>query len=96
MINKLAKSNTEFRVPGVNLLLKKISSALGARNGHSRLEIKCMRETGFWNIFGGVNRHSSCGDRVAKVNTGQPSYLRLFGEEATLIGENDHDVKSVC
>jgi hypothetical protein len=96
MIDKLAKSNTEFRVPGVNLLLKRISSAVRARNGHSRLEIKCMRETAFWNIFGGVNRHSSCGDRVAKVNTGQPSYLRLLEEEATLIGENDHDVKSVC
>lgn len=50
-----------------------------------------MRETGFWNIFGGVNRHSSFGDRVAKVDTGLPSYLRLLGGEATSIGENDHD-----
>lgn len=96
MINKLAKSNTEFRVPGVNLPLKRISSVLGARTGHSRLEIKCMRETAFWNISGGVNRHSFCGDRVAKVNTGHPSYLRLLGDEVTSIGENDHDVKSVC
>lgn len=96
MMNKLANSNTEFRAPGANLLLKGISSAVEARNGHSRLGIKCMRETAFWNIFGSVSRHSSCGDRVAKVKTDQLSYLRLLGEEDTLIGDNDHDVESVC
>ena len=92
-LNEPAKSNTEFRVPGVNLLSKKASSALGARNGHTKLETKYMRETAFWNIFDGVNRHSSCGDRVAKATTGQPSYRRLLGEEATSTRENDKDVK---
>jgi hypothetical protein len=70
-------------VPGVNLLLKKISSVLRARNGHLRLETKYMHEMTFWNIFDGVNRHSCCGDRVAKVRIGQPSYQRLFEEVAT-------------
>lgn len=93
MISKLAKLNTECRVLGVNLLSKKTSSALGARNGHSRLETKYMHEIAFWNIFDGVNRHRSSGNRVAKVTTGQPSYLRLLGEEAILIKENNKDVK---
>jgi len=82
-------------VPGVNLLSKKTSSALGARNGHSRLETKYMRKMAFWNIFDGVSRHSSCGDRVTKVTTGQLSYQRLHEEEATSTRENDKDVKYV-
>ena len=80
-------------MPGVNLLSKKMSSALKARNGHSRFEIKYMRKMAFWNIFDGVNRHSFRGDRVAKVKTSQASYQRLLGEEATSIQENDKDVK---
>lgn len=94
-INEQEELNTEYRVPGVNLLSKKTSSALGARNGHLRLETKYMREMVFWNIFDGVNKHSSCGDRVVKVTTGQPSYRRLLGEEATSTRENDMDVKYV-
>jgi len=81
-------------VPGVNSLSKKTSSATGARNGPSRLATRYMRKTAFWNIFDGVNRHSSCGDRVAKVTAGQPSYRRLFGEVASSIRENNKDVET--
>jgi len=50
-----------------NLLSRKISSALGASNGHMRLATRYMREMGFWNISVGVNRHSSYGVRVTEV-----------------------------
>lgn len=82
-------------MPGVNLLLKKILSALGVRNGDTRLETKCMRKTAFWTTFGGVNRHSSCGDRVAKVKTGHPSYLCPLGQEATFEEENDNHMECI-
>ena len=38
---------TESHVLGVNLLLKKILSALEAQNGDMRLEITFMRKTAF-------------------------------------------------
>lgn len=78
-------SNTESRVPVVNLLSKKISSAARARNGHPRLGIKHMHDMAFWDIFDGVNRHSCCGNRVAKVTGGQLIYQRVLGEAATLV-----------
>ena len=81
--NKLAKLNTEFHVLGVNLLLKRILSAPGAQNGGMRLETKYMRKTAFWTTFDGVNRHSSYGNRVARVKSSHPSYLCLLGQVAT-------------
>lgn len=45
--NKLAELNTEFRVLGVNSLLKKILSAPGARNEDTRLETRYVRKTAF-------------------------------------------------
>lgn len=65
--NKLAELNTESQVPGVNLLLKRILSALGAQNGGLGLETKYMSKTAFWTTFDGANRRSPYGDRVAKV-----------------------------
>jgi hypothetical protein len=95
MIDEPAEPNTECRVLGVNSLSKKASSAPGARNGHSRLATRYMRKMAFWNIFDGVNRHSSCGDRVAKVTTGQPSYRKLLEEEASSTIENDMNMETV-
>lgn len=95
MIDEPAESNTGYRVLGVNLLSKKKTSASGARNGHSRLVTRYMHKMVLRNIFDGVNRHSSCGNRVAKVTAGQPSYRRLLGEEATSRTENNKDVETV-
>ena len=95
MIAEPVESNTECRVLGVNSLSKRTLSALGARDGHLRLATRYMHKMAFWNIFDGVNRHSSCGDRVAKVTASQPSYRRLLGEEATSTIENDKDVGNV-
>jgi hypothetical protein len=83
-------------VPGVNLLLKKILSALGAHSGGMRLETKYMRKTAFWTTFDGVNRHSSYGGRVVKVKTSHPSYLCLLGQEATFEEENDDHMEPIC
>ncbi|KAK0707034.1 F-box domain protein [Lasiosphaeria miniovina] len=74
----LVESNTEYRVRGVKSLSKKTSSARGARNGHLRLATRYMRKMAFWSISDSANRHSSCGDRVAKVKTCQLSYQRLL------------------
>lgn len=95
-INKLAALSTDFHVPGVNLLLKKISLALGVQNGDTTLETKCMRKTAFCAIFDGVNRHSSYGGRVAKVKPCHLSYLCLLGQEATFEEENDGRMESTC
>lgn len=59
-----------------------------------RLETKYMRETVFWTTFDGVNRHSSYGDRVTKVETGHSSYLLLLGQGATFEEENDDYTES--
>ncbi|OQD78751.1 hypothetical protein PENANT_c084G00088 [Penicillium antarcticum] len=94
--NKLAALNTEFHVPGVNLLLKKILSAPGVQNGGTTLETKCMRKTAFWTTFDGVNRHSSYGGRVAKVKPCHLSYLCLLGQEVTFEEENDDHMEFTC
>ena len=80
---------------GVNLVLKKALSVPRARNGDTRLEIKCMRKRALWSIFSGVNRHSSCGDRVTRVKIGHPSCLCPLGQEATFEEENDNHVESI-
>lgn len=80
---------------GVNLVLKKVLSAPAPQNGDTRLEIKCMRKTASWSIFSGVNRHSSCGDRVARVKPGPPTYLCLLGQEVTFEEENDDHMESI-
>lgn len=95
MIDEPAESNTECHVLGVNSLSKKTSLAPGARYGHSRLATRYMRKMTLWTIFDGVNRHSSYGDRVDKVNTGQSSYRRLLEEEAISTVENNKDVKTL-
>ncbi|KAJ5697287.1 F-box domain protein [Penicillium malachiteum] len=94
--NKLAALNTEFHVPGVNSLLKKILSAPGVQNGGMVLETKCMRKTAFWITFDGVNRHRPYGGRVAKAKSCHLSYLCLLGQEATFEEENDDHIKSAC
>jgi hypothetical protein len=86
MIDEPAESSTEYRVLGVNSLSKKTSAA---RNGYSRLATRYMRKIPFWNISDGVNRLRSCGDRVMKARTSQPSYRRLLGEAGFSTIEND-------
>lgn len=83
-------------MPGVNLLLKRILSALGAQNGGMGLETKYMSKTAFWTTFDGANRRSPYGDRVAKVKTSHPSYLCLLGKEAIFEEENDDHMEPIC
>ena len=89
MMDKVAKSNTECRVLGANLPSKKTLMASGARNGHLRFATRYIHKMAFWNISNGVNRHSSCGDRVMKAPASQLSYQRRLGEEATSTKRNE-------
>lgn len=80
---------------GANSLLKRTSSAPGARNGHLRPATRSIRKMAFLDIFNGVNRHSFCGNRATEVTSSQPSYPRRLGVEATSIIEHERDVETI-
>lgn len=98
MIHDPATSNTEYHAPDVNALSKVALSAPGARDRHSWLATRCIRKMAFWNTFDGVNRHSSSGDRAAKVSGGRTSYRRLpvLREEATSTTGINKEAEKFC